>query len=157
MKSCASCYRPVIVGKLTDRKDMSFLSTNRVAFGAGIGPQGAATTARSKGSRVLVVRASAVDSYESSSDFVKRMEKAWVISQQPGPIACSSCNSKGHVECKWCGGTGFFILGDNMLCQVPSRNTSCVICAGKGSTCCSDCKGTGFRAKWLGEPPLSHY
>ncbi|KAK9169325.1 hypothetical protein Syun_001465 [Stephania yunnanensis] len=74
--------------------------------------------------------------------------------QQPRPVACSSCESNGHVECKWCGGTGFFILGDNMLRQVPSRNTSCVICAGKGSTCCSDCKGTGFRAKWLGEPPI---
>lgn len=25
----------------------------------------------------------------------------------------------------------------------------------QGSMCCSDCKGTGFRAKWLGEPPVS--
>ncbi|XP_022750348.1 uncharacterized protein LOC111299429 [Durio zibethinus] len=155
MKSCASCYRPVIVGKSIEKKDISFVSINRIAFGAGIVPQSKTTTARSKGSRVLDVRVSVVDSYESSSDFVKRMEKAWAISQQPKPIACSSCNSKGHVECKWCGGTGFFILGDNMLCQVPSRNTSCVICAGKGSKCCFDCKGTGFRAKWLGEPPIS--
>ncbi|XWS70522.1 hypothetical protein CRYUN_Cryun03dG0054900 [Craigia yunnanensis] len=155
MKRCASCYRPAIVGKSIDKKDMSFVSTNRVAFGVGVVPQGTTTIARFKGPRVLGVRASAVDSYESSSDFVKRTEKAWVISQQPRPIACSSCNSKGHVECKWCGGTGFFILGDNMLCQVPSRNTSCIICAGKGSKCCSDCKGTGFRAKWLGEPPIS--
>ncbi|XVE97311.1 hypothetical protein REPUB_Repub03eG0008800 [Reevesia pubescens] len=157
MKSCADCYRPLmVVGKSIDKKDMSFFSTNRVTFGAGVVPQGTTTTTTSsKGSRVLGVGASAVDSYESSSDFVKRMEKAWVISQQPSPISCSSCNSKGHVERKWCGGTGFFILGDNMLCQVPSRNTSCVICAGKGSKCCSDCKGTGFRAKWLGEPPIS--
>lgn len=29
----------------------------------------------------LVVRASAVDSYENSSDFVKRMEQTWLISQ----------------------------------------------------------------------------
>ncbi|CAH2061148.1 unnamed protein product [Thlaspi arvense] len=100
------------------------------------------------------VKASAVDSPESSSNFAKRMEQAWLISQQPRPVGCSSCNSKGHVECKWCAGTGFFILGDNMLCQVPSRNTSCVICSGKGSACCSDCKGTGFRAKWLEKPPV---
>ncbi|CAF2279986.1 unnamed protein product [Brassica rapa] len=100
------------------------------------------------------VRASAVDSPESSSNFAKRMEQAWLISQQPRPVGCSSCNSKGHVECKWCAGTGFFILGDNMLCQVPSRNTSCVICSGQGSACCSDCKGTGFRAKWLEKPPV---
>ncbi|XP_058113994.1 uncharacterized protein LOC131256909 [Magnolia sinica] len=104
--------------------------------------------------RKRLFRASmAVDSPESSYDFVKRTERAWMISQQPRPVACSSCDSNGYVECKWCGGTGFFIIGDNMLCQVPSRNTSCVICAGKGSTCCSDCKGTGFRAKWLEEPP----
>ncbi|GAV90556.1 hypothetical protein CFOL_v3_33965, partial [Cephalotus follicularis] len=75
--------------------------------------------------------------------------------QQPRPVACSSCNSKGQVDCKWCGGTGFFIIGDNMLCQVHSKDTSCLICAGKGSRCCSDCKGTGFRAKWLGDPPIS--
>uniref|UniRef100_A0A2P2IMC4 Chaperone protein dnaJ n=1 Tax=Rhizophora mucronata TaxID=61149 RepID=A0A2P2IMC4_RHIMU len=112
-----------------------------------------ATSSKRRGCRV---RASTVDSFESSSsDFVKRIEQAWLISQQPRPIACSSCNSNGHVECKWCGGTGFFILGDNMLCQVPSRNTTCVICGGKGSMRCCDCKGTGFRAKWLGEPPVS--
>ncbi|KAG4382556.1 hypothetical protein JHK82_039404 [Glycine max] len=98
------------------------------------------------------IHASLVD---SSSDFVKRMELAWSISQQSMPIACTSCNSKGHTECKWCGGTGFFIIGDNMLCEVPSRNTSCVVCRGKGSRCCSDCQGTGFRAKWLKEPPTS--
>lgn len=67
------------------------------------------------------------------------LEKVWLFNhtkclwwmQQPRPVSCNSCETKGHVECKWCGGTGFFILGDNMLCQVPSRNTSCVICAGK--------------------------
>ncbi|KAK9067876.1 hypothetical protein SSX86_011987 [Deinandra increscens subsp. villosa] len=107
------------------------------------------------GGRPFFVRASMVESSpENSSDFLKRTEQAWLISQQPRPVACSSCESNGHVECKWCGGTGFFILGDNMLCQVPSRNTSCVICAGKGSTSCSDCKGTGFRAKWLEQPPV---
>ncbi|XP_010429481.1 PREDICTED: uncharacterized protein LOC104713951 [Camelina sativa] len=103
---------------------------------------------------VITVKASAVDSPESSSNFAKRMDQAWIISQQPSPVGCSSCNSKGHVECKWCAGTGFFILGDNMLCQVPSRNTSCVICSGQGSACCRDCKGTGFRAKWLEKPPV---
>ncbi|CAL1353058.1 unnamed protein product [Linum trigynum] len=108
-------------------------------------------------SRVFRVSASAaVDSYGSSPDFIKRMEQAWLISKQPRPVACSSCDSNGHVECKWCGGTGFFILGDNMLCQVPSRNTGCVICTGNGSMRCRDCKGTGFRAKWLGEPPIPH-
>lgn len=107
------------------------------------------------GARVFKLRASTVDSSsESSSNFAKRIEQAWLISQQPMPVACDSCNSKGTVECKWCAGTGFFILGDNMLCEVPSRNTTCVICAGGGSGRCPDCQGTGFRAKWLGKPPI---
>ncbi|KEH35897.1 Tsi1-interacting protein TSIP1 [Medicago truncatula] len=79
----------------------------------------------------LCVRVSMFDSSSSSSDFTKRMEQAWLISQQPRPVVCSSCSSKGHIECKWCGGTGFFVLGDNMLCEVPSRNTSCIICSGQ--------------------------
>ncbi|KAL5189956.1 Lariat debranching enzyme [Glycine soja] len=77
----------------------------------------------------LRVQLSMVDS--SSADFTRRIERAWLISKQPGPIVCSSCDSKGHIECKWCAGTGFFILGDNMLCEVPSRNTTCIICTGK--------------------------
>ncbi|XP_059640395.1 uncharacterized protein LOC132282667 [Cornus florida] len=150
MSSTCMCCRLVIPTKSINN---SFLS---VPIGVESIPHGRVhVSTKPINSRVCVVRASMVDSYESSSNFVKRMERAWLISQQPGPIACSSCDSKGHVECKWCGGTGFFIIGDNMLCQVPSRNTSCVICAGKGSACCSDCKGTGFRAKWLEEPPIS--
>lgn len=97
---------------------------------------------------------SSSSSSDKSSNFAKRIEQAWFISQQPTPISCSSCNSNGHVECKWCAGTGFFIIGDNMLCEIPSRNTTCVICAGEGSTRCLDCQGTGFRAKWLGRPPI---
>ncbi|KAB1204770.1 hypothetical protein CJ030_MR8G027383 [Morella rubra] len=143
MTSSMGSIRPVIAPKAIE--SMSFASP--------IGIQ--VVVPRSTSSRAFVLRASMVNSYENSSNFVQRMEKAWLISQQPRPVGCSSCNSNGHVECKWCGGTGFFVLGDNMLCQVSSRNSNCVICGGVGSTCCSDCKGTGFRAKWLGEPPIS--
>ncbi|KDP33492.1 hypothetical protein JCGZ_07063 [Jatropha curcas] len=143
------CGKSVIVPKSIDK--MSFtVSTKPVLIRLGVVPSSTTTVSTS---RVSLVRASMVDSYESSSNFARRMEQAWLISQQPRPVACASCHSNGHVECKWCAGTGFFILGDNMLCQVPSRNTTCVICTGKGSMCCPDCKGTGFRAKWLEEPP----
>ncbi|CAA7032966.1 unnamed protein product [Microthlaspi erraticum] len=142
------CYESQIVAKLIVNP---WISPRRTRLGfAAVGRRSLATSCRIP----ITVRSSAVDSPESSSNFAKRMEQAWMISQQPRPVGCSSCASKGHVECKWCAGTGFFILGDNMLCQVPSRNTSCVICSGKGSACCSDCKGTGFRAKWLEKPPV---
>ncbi|XP_050216520.1 protein BUNDLE SHEATH DEFECTIVE 2, chloroplastic isoform X2 [Mercurialis annua] len=130
------CSQPVILPKSNSKA-----SFGRVAVNLGV------TTARD-----FRVRASTV---ESSSNFAKRTEQAWLISQQPRPVVCTSCSSNGHIDCEWCAGTGFFIIGDNMLCQVPSRNTTCVICAGKGLMRCSDCKGTGFRAKWLEEPPMS--
>ncbi|KAJ9184116.1 hypothetical protein P3X46_007888 [Hevea brasiliensis] len=152
MTNCmCSCSKSLIVDKPIH--NVSSISTERLPINLGVLPS--ATTAAIATSRVFPVRASMVDSYESSSNFAKRMEQAWLISQQPRPVACTSCSSNGYVECKWCAGTGFFILGDNMLCQVPSRNTTCVICAGKGSMRCSNCKGTGFRAKWLEEPPIS--
>ncbi|KAL0545439.1 hypothetical protein IC582_015323 [Cucumis melo] len=156
--SSSVCCKSVIMAKSIDSK--GFPSTRTVSICSRFAAiRVSLIDSRLFKSRICGVRASMVNSY-GSSDFVKRMEQAWEISQQPRPICCSSCNSNGHVECKWCRGTGFFILGDNMLCQVPSRNTSCVICAGKlmeyvGSMCCSDCKGTGYRAKWLGEPPIS--
>lgn len=90
---------------------------------------------------------------DSAADFVKRTERAWMISKQPRPLKCASCEASGSKECVWCKGTGFFILGDSMLCEVPSRNRTCVICAGQGAVPCKDCKGTGFRAQWLGQPP----
>ncbi|KAF3643778.1 chaperone protein DnaJ [Capsicum chacoense] len=137
--SCTCSYRPIITAK-------SNIVVNPLLIIHGN------RRLKKRIPRICVVRASTVEN--SSSNFVQRIEKAWLISKQPRPIICSTCDSNGNVDCKWCGGTGFFILGDNMLCQVPSRNTSCVICAGKGSVCCTDCKGTGHRAKWLGEPPI---
>ncbi|CAK9192964.1 hypothetical protein BDL97_01G163600 [Sphagnum fallax] len=90
---------------------------------------------------------------DSTADFVKRMEQTWLISKQPRPVQCASCDASGSKDCVWCKGTGFFFLGDQMLCEVPSRNTLCVICGGKGMVPCKDCKGTGFRARWLGQTP----
>ncbi|KAL5699092.1 hypothetical protein ACHQM5_030040 [Ranunculus cassubicifolius] len=138
MSSCI-CGKPIIFAQIPSRNIKLFHST-----------QLSCSNHRAASTGICRVRASMVD----SSNFAKRMEQAWLISQQPRPVVCTTCNSDGHVECQWCGGTGFFILGDEMLCQVPSRNTRCLICSGEGSKCCTDCKGTGFRAKWLGEPPI---
>ncbi|CAN8315038.1 unnamed protein product [Cochlearia groenlandica] len=152
MAICMCCESHIVTTRLISNPSISPKITNLGFVPIRRGLSSAATTTIRRFPATL--RASTVDSGDNSSKFAKRIEQAWVISQQPRPVGCSSCDSKGHVECKWCAGTGFFILGDNMLCQVPSRNTSCVICTGKGSACCSDCQGTGFRAKWLEKPPV---
>ncbi|RXH73067.1 hypothetical protein DVH24_012751 [Malus domestica] len=105
MASCVCC-RPSIVARpiQNDGFRTSLEALNRVGV---VVPYG--TSTRSFG-RVCGVRASAVDSYESSSNFANRMEKAWLISK---------------------------------------------VILFSGSMRCSDCKGTGFRAKWLGQPPIS--
>ncbi|XP_002981137.2 uncharacterized protein LOC9658332 [Selaginella moellendorffii] len=111
-------------------------------------------------SRIRVVASSGVIAGPSDSakeeegdmpGFIQRMEQTWLISKQPRPVACSRCQACGKRECPWCKGTGFFILGDNVLCEISSHNTSCYICAGKGVVNCDQCKGTGYRAKWLGQ------
>ena len=71
------CSRLVIAPKPIDNRILVSPIGMRVFV-----PHGTTTTARpTSSSRVCVVRASMVDSYESSFDFVKRMEKAWLISQ----------------------------------------------------------------------------
>ena len=49
--------------------------------GAGVVVVSYGSSSRSSRRGCGVVRASMVDSHESSSDFVKRMEQAWLISQ----------------------------------------------------------------------------
>lgn len=76
MRSCVCyCCGSTMVAKFMDNIT-SIVSTKRgAAPSISLVPHGATT------SRVRGVRASMVDSYESSSDFVKRMEQAWLISQ----------------------------------------------------------------------------
>lgn len=77
MNSCM-LSRPIAVAKPIRNK--GFVSPTRALNGAGFfGRHGPIT--RSLSSRVRGVRASMVESYESSSNFIKRMEQAWLISQ----------------------------------------------------------------------------
>ncbi|KAE8056218.1 hypothetical protein FH972_013009 [Carpinus fangiana] len=76
--NCTCCSRHVIVPKPIQNK--TFASPIGVRL---IVPHGTtAAAARSTSSRVCPVRASIVDSYESSFNFANRMEKAWLISQE---------------------------------------------------------------------------
>ncbi|KAF2287291.1 hypothetical protein GH714_039556 [Hevea brasiliensis] len=74
MTNCmCSCSKPLIVDKPIHNVSFS-ISTERLPINLGVLPS--ATTAAIATSRVFPVRASMVDSYESSSNFAKRMEQA---------------------------------------------------------------------------------
>lgn len=96
-----------------------------------------------------IVALSRSSSDSEMGDFTRRLEQTWGVQKQPLPVPCEACQAQGFQECSWCSGTGYFILGDNMLCEIPSRNTHCVVCGGHGTMRCHDCMGTGFRAKWM--------
>nr|DAD45448.1 TPA_asm: hypothetical protein HUJ06_003678 [Nelumbo nucifera] len=80
MSSC-SCGRPVILARAVNRNYL--IEHRKIRIDMGMMPY------RSSGGnsgRLMThgdfgVRASIVDSYESSSNFAKRMEQAWLISQ----------------------------------------------------------------------------
>ncbi|THG06177.1 hypothetical protein TEA_009905 [Camellia sinensis var. sinensis] len=254
MSNCICC-RPMISIKSIDdnnnnnNNNNSFVLPRRLSIGGQSIRDGRVLNSRVCGVRI---RASMVDSYESSSNFVKRMEKAWIISQVP-PCSPSFAlpNSKHSFKVRSVDGSnnnfgGTYAKGnqdinrDNhitvmrsmfyylrskvysdlnyqllylavvilyfvwspfvpsnishvpdacsnqgpllalLVTQMGMLNANGVVvqvslflvttCFAKyhpetavvlfvlgrqGSTCCADCKGTGFRAKWLGEPPIS--
>ena len=79
MSSCVCC-RPMVSMKSIDNKSI-FVSprTRRLPIGGESLRQGSKFCG-------VGVRASMVDSTESSSDFAKRMERAWLISQVPSTL-----------------------------------------------------------------------
>lgn len=68
--------RPAIIPTPTENKTFGSPIACRALL-----PHGRNTSARPASSRVSFVRASTVDSYGSSFDFVNRMEKTWLIAQ----------------------------------------------------------------------------
>ena len=95
MNSVCYCNRPIITAAKSMDNNMSCI--RRAGVGVVVVPHGTSSrslrmvrgvvvvslgsSSRSSRRGCGVVRASMVDSYESYSDFVKRMEQAWLISQ----------------------------------------------------------------------------
>lgn len=63
--------------------------------------------------------------------------------------ACPACQGTGSVLCRFCSGTGFFIIGDDLIGQ----SNDCPVCGGKGGERCVPCQGTGAVAVW-GPPKI---
>ncbi|KAF3787187.1 hypothetical protein EJ110_NYTH22254 [Nymphaea thermarum] len=111
-------------------------------------------------------RASAVNSQESSSDFVKRMEQAWLISQIVNHLATATkASSLQYLQLKGVCGMqmvwrNWFLhsWGQHALSSAVKEHQLRYLCrkGDTGSGCCSSCKGTGFRAKWLEQTTSSN-
>ena len=57
---------------------------------------------------------------------------------------CPTCHGTGRVECRFCGGTGFFTLGE----MVMGGGKVCPICNHDGEEECVQCRGSGWVANW---------
>ena len=62
---------------------------------------------------------------------------------------CDVCHGSGYINCGFCAGTGFCIIGGKVI---PGGGTQggCIVCDSNGEMRCSLCKGSGFVAKWVG-------
>ena len=58
---------------------------------------------------------------------------------------CSSCKGEKTEICQCCQGTGFLMLGSEMI----GTGNNCSYCSGRGEIECKECKGTGYIAKWM--------
>jgi len=57
---------------------------------------------------------------------------------------CPTCHGTGRVECRFCGGTGFFTLGEVVI----GGGKACPICNHDGEEECAQCRGSGWVANW---------
>ncbi|MAD95005.1 MAG: hypothetical protein CML33_05865 [Rhodobacteraceae bacterium] len=57
---------------------------------------------------------------------------------------CPTCEGEGNMPCRFCGGTGFLMLGHELI----GTNNDCPVCKGSGYEECKDCMGAGSIAIW---------
>ena len=57
---------------------------------------------------------------------------------------CPTCEGGGQLRCRFCGGTGFLMLGHDLI----GTNNDCPVCKGGGHEECKECMGAGSIAEW---------
>ena len=93
---------------------------------------------------------SAVDSEESCDleAFFESPEDSVGCSQEK----CPTCDGSGKLPCRFCGGTTFLTVGDDVFFSTNedggTENQKCPVCNDDGVEECRDCKGAGFMAAW---------
>lgn len=56
---------------------------------------------------------------------------------------CSECEG-GRTICRFCKGTGFLMIGDDLI----GTNNDCPVCKGDGEEECKNCMGSGRIVDW---------
>lgn len=58
---------------------------------------------------------------------------------------CETCSGSGELLCRFCKGTTFLTLGDELI----GTNNKCPICNNDGYEICKKCGGSGNIAFWI--------
>ena len=81
---------------------------------------------------------------EQQLKFFDSLEICNVSNIETCSVPCMKCNY-GKIYCEFCKGTGFLMLGNDLI----GTNNICVVCSGTGEKFCNTCAGTGNIANWL--------
>ena len=95
-------------------------------------------------------------------DRMKHLELIWKIREEMdvcdvsnGDVCggeCDECDGEGDVPCNYCGGTGFLMLGNELI----GTNNNCPVCKGTGLLECKKCMGAGYIVEWREDYDNSH-
>lgn len=87
-------------------------------------------------------------------DRIKHLDLIWKIREEMEECdvnkddicggKCLQCDGKGEVVCVYCRGTGFLMLGNDLI----GTNNDCPVCNGTGMNECKKCMGAGYIVKW---------
>ena len=102
-------------------------------------------------------------SIQSTRIFRRNLELKWAILgnidecevekdlQSCGNI-CKCCKGTGFIDCNFCAGTGFNVIGNRVFPKANLKsadNGGCRVCDSRGEIKCKVCKGTGYVAGWV--------
>ena len=97
-------------------------------------------------------RASLMHSFDAAAE-ADRLRLTWAIRDATADCeandrdcgdTCVECEGTGEKVCRYCRGTGFFTIADELI----GSGNDCPVCKAKGYERCLPCQGTGAIAKW---------
>ena len=74
----------------------------------------------------------------------EEMDECDITEQELCGKICPTCDGEGVLPCRFCGGTGFLMLGQDLI----GTNNDCPVCKGSGHEECKECMGAGSIALW---------